>query len=78
MGVNQILELVKQLPYVEQLTVAEAILHSILQQQRGHTYTDEEDARLSIAAEALFSDYEKDEELTVFTQLDGESIYEEK
>ncbi|NUQ23230.1 MAG: hypothetical protein HUU34_04705 [Saprospiraceae bacterium] len=78
MGVHQILALVKQLPFVEQLTVAEAILHSILQQQRDHTYADEEDARLSIAAEALFADYEKDEELTAFTQLDGEGIYEEK
>ena len=72
MGVSQILELVRQLPYVEQLTIAEAILHSILEQEKRHPYTDHEDVKLSIAAEALYEDYEKDEELTIFTQLEGD------
>lgn len=79
MGVSQILELVRQLPYEEQLAIAEAILHSDLEQERKYIQPDENlDEQLAIAAEALFEDYAKDEELTIFTQLDGEAFHEEK
>ncbi|MBN8682506.1 MAG: hypothetical protein J0L99_07630 [Chitinophagales bacterium] len=78
MGVNQILDLVQGLPYLDQLKVAEAILHGILEkEQPGQTVSDTEDAKLMIAAEALYEDYIADEELTIFTQLDGEVVYEQ-
>ena len=78
MGISQILELVKGLPYVDQLTIAEAILHSVLEQEKGLSKVGDDDTKLSIAAEALYEDYKNDEELTIFTQLDGEAIHEEK
>ena len=77
MGVSQILDLVRQLPNNEQLAIAEAILHSLLTQEKGNSSSYEPDAKLAIAAEALFEDYAKDEELTIFTQLDGEAFHEE-
>ncbi len=70
MGVNQILDLVKQLPYLEQLTIAEAILRSMLEREKGSSKFDVSDEKLSIAAEELYEDYEKDAELTVFTGID--------
>jgi hypothetical protein len=79
MGVNKIMELVQNLPYLEQLKIAEAILHSILERaQKDIPAADTEDARLAVAAEALFKDYVEDEELTIFTNLDGDVFYEQK
>lgn len=78
MGVNQILDLIRQLPYLEQLTIAEAILRSILDREKRSSRFDVSDEKLSIAAEALYEDYEKDPELTVFTQIDGEAFHEER
>ncbi len=78
MGVSQILELVQDLPRIEQLKIAEAILHSILEkEQHEKTSYNIGGENLSIAAEVLLQDYLEDDELTIFTQLDGDSIYEE-
>jgi hypothetical protein len=73
------MELVQKLPYLDQLKIAEAILHSILEkEQEGQPSSEIVDVKLAIAAEALYKDYMEDEELTVFTQLDGEAIYEQE
>lgn len=71
MGVNQILDLVRQLPYLEQLTIVEAVLRSMLEREKGSSKFDVSDEKLSIAAEALYEDYERDAELTIFTKIDG-------
>lgn len=75
MGVSQILELVQDLPRIEQLKIAEAILHSILEKEQHEktSYNIEKD-NLSIAAEALLQDYLEDDELTIFTHLDNDAI----
>lgn len=70
MGVNQILDQVKQLTYLEQLTVAEAILRSILEREKESPLPGISDEKLSAAAEALQEDYENDADLTFFAQFD--------
>jgi hypothetical protein len=62
-----IMRSVNQLPWQQQMLLAERIIHSIRQKEQ---------PSLKIAAEHLYADYMTDENLTVFTQLDCEDFYE--
>jgi hypothetical protein len=80
MSVNQIIQLAKQLPAMEQLAIAEALLQSVIAQQKMYPdpVIDDQQTSMSIAAEALLNDYTNDEELTIFTQIDGDPVYEKR
>ena len=63
----EIIRTVNRLPMLQQMLVAERILHSIRKRKQ---------PSLEMAAERLYVDYMTDENLTVFTQLDYEDFYE--
>jgi hypothetical protein len=70
MNTTQILHEIGMLPRQTKMFVVEKVLHSIRQQEQ----KDE----MKRAAEILYDDYMNDKELTIFTNLDGESFYESK
>ena len=79
MNFNQVISVVQQLPLLDQVRVAEHILHSVIEkEEKKQAYPDDRDIKLSVAADLLLNDYATDEELTVFTALDGEKVYEQK
>lgn len=80
MSVNQIIQLAKQLPAMEQLAIAEALLQSVIAQQKSYSNTesDTQPHSMSLAAEALLDDYTNDQELIIFTTIDGDPIYEKR
>ena len=63
----EIMRNVNRLPLLQQMFIAEQIIHSIRKRER---------SSLEMAAECLYKDYMTDENLTVFTQLDCENFYE--
>lgn len=68
MQANKILEEIKKLPITKRLYVVEKTMNSIR--------IEEEKNEMSRAAEILLPEYEKNEELTVFTQIDFDDFYE--
>lgn len=80
MTYTEMLEALKKLTLTERLALMEAVLHHTRAelQQRPHQLLapDERTARLTAAAQALLPDYTTDTELTSFTALDGEDVYE--
>jgi hypothetical protein len=79
MDSSQILEEIKRLPPGERLTLIEATLHTLraeLPLASAKLTRAERRRRLADGARALLADYRTDKELTVFSALDGEDIYE--
>jgi hypothetical protein len=68
MKASEIIEEINKLPISKRIYILERSIHLI----RKH----EEQQQMKYAAEKLSKDYEKDEELTVFTTLDFDNFYE--
>jgi len=65
---SKILEEILKLPIAKQLYVVEKTMNSIR--------AEEEKNEMERAAEILLSEYEENEELTIFTQIDFDDFYE--
>lgn len=79
MSTSQIIEAIKQLPPGERLSVIEAALqtlHAELPPPKPRMSRAERRRRLAEGAQALLADYESDPELTLFTTLNMDDIYE--
>lgn len=69
-----------KLPLVEQLTVVERVLHTILaaaktgEKSRLDPETSERARQLRLAAQTLLRDYQSGGDLTVFSALDSEEF----
>ncbi len=77
---TEILEELKKFTISERLTIIETALRLIREdlQQVEQSLTRSEKRRLmATAAKALLQDYATDDELTIFTTLDGEDFYAE-
>lgn len=75
---TEILEELKKLSVQERLEIIDAVVHLLrqdLHQIEQPKTRQERKERLTAAAELLLPDYEKDEELTSFTALDGEDFH---
>jgi len=70
MRTNEIIKEIKRLPVSKRIYVVEKAIHSIRMQEKAKT--------LENAANALYSDYKNDIELTAFTSLDIVEFYETK
>ncbi|HEX30810.1 TPA: hypothetical protein ENG04_12095 [Candidatus Poribacteria bacterium] len=77
---TEILEELRKFTISERLTIIETALRLIREdlQQVEQSLTRSEKRRLmATAAKALLQDYATDDELTIFTTLDGEDFYAE-
>ncbi len=70
MNTNEIIREIKRLPVSKRIYVVEKTMRSIR--------TQEDEDIMKKAADALYSDYKTNTELTVFTNLDFEGFYETK
>lgn len=70
MRTSEILKEIQRLPISKRIYLIEKTIHSIR--------TQEEKLQMEKAAKLLYSDYETDNELTIFTNLDFEDFYETK
>ena len=68
MRTNEIIKEIQRLPVHKRIYVIEKTIHSIRKQ--------EDKNELKKAADNLLIDYESDKELTSFTNIDFEDIYE--
>lgn len=76
MNTTKILKILPKLSNSDRLKIAQEALR--LTQQDNKTLTEEEiKQQWSIAATEALEDYTSDEELTVFTSLDGEPFHED-
>lgn len=73
MGAIEIISEIQKLPVNQRLLIVEKILQ-LIREESDNREIDE----LSIAAKELLVDYETDEELTAFTAIDSEDIYEKE
>ena len=66
-----------RLPAEERLRIVEQTLHDLREQLDGapRWSAAERRERLSVAADALKSDYAEDRDLTAFTTLDGDDFH---
>ncbi len=71
----QILDIIKSLPLSEKFSLVELIFKNIKEETIHH---ENRTKARQAAAELLLADYEEGEDLTVFTVLDTEDIYEVK
>lgn len=71
----KILDAVKQLPLSEKLYIIELIFRDI---REDTINKGKEEEKRKKAAELLLTDYQQDEELTIFTTLDKEDFHETK
>lgn len=74
----EILAEFQRLSMLQQLEIIKATVHIFEQRLREQVKETTEKLPLAKAAEALLKDYEDDEELTIFSSLDGEAFYAEK
>ncbi len=70
MRTTEILKEIKRLPISKRIYLIEKTIHSIRKQEEKH--------QIEKTAEMLYSDYETDNELSIFTNLDFEDFYETK
>ena len=70
MKTNDLIKEIQRLPISKRIYVIEKTIHSIR--------TLEDKSQIKKAADALYSDYKTDAELTAFTELDFEHFYEAK
>ena len=68
MQIAVIIQEIRNLPVRQRIYIAEQTLHSI--------HIEEEDSLLRDAVGVMLKDYQTDEELRVFTQLDCADFYE--
>ena len=73
---NEILLEIRRLSPIEQLTLAETVLHWARENLQAPLSSVEDEQAMAVAAQALREDYLNDKELTAFTVLDGEDFYE--
>ncbi len=73
MSAIEIISEIQKLPINQRLLIVEKILQ-LIREEAEKKEVDE----LSIAAKELLIDYETDDELTVFTAIDSEDIYEKE
>lgn len=73
MSAIEIISEIQKLPVSQRLLIVEKILQ-LIREGSDKRETDE----LSLASKELLIDYETDEELTAFTALDSEGIYEKE
>ena len=69
MTTTSIVKQLNKLPLTDRLLVIEKVLKSIRQ---------DSNENLDHAVSALYNDYKTDKELTIFTDLNNESVYEAK
>lgn len=70
MRTNEIIREIQRMPISKRIYVVEKTIHSIR--------TQEDKNMMKKAADALFTDYKTDDELTAFTNLDFIDFYEAK
>lgn len=70
MRANDIIKEIQRLPLSKRIYVVEKTIHSIRKEA--------EKENLKKAANELLSDYQTDENLTIFTEIDLEDFYETK
>jgi len=70
MRTNEIIKEIQRLPIAKRIYVVEKTIHSIRMQ--------EDKNQMKKAAELLISDYNTNQELTLFTKLDFDDFYEAK
>jgi hypothetical protein len=68
MNTEELITEIRKLPVRERILIAEKTIKSIREL--------EESQALSVAAEALFSEYKTNKELTSFTNIDFDHFYE--
>ncbi|MCX6266329.1 MAG: hypothetical protein NTW16_03100 [Bacteroidetes bacterium] len=68
MRTTELIKEIQNLPLQKRIYVIEKTIHLIRKQ--------EDSAQMRNAADALFSDYKSDKELTIFTDIDFENFYE--
>ncbi len=68
---TKIVEEINRLPLSEKIYIIEIVLKNIRQET-------EQTPSLAEGAKALLQDYENDRDLTAFTALDGENLYESR
>lgn len=71
----EILAALKQLTNAERLEMAKAALRMAREDWKSLT-SEEKQQQLALSAQLAILDYLQDEELTAFTALDGEEVYE--
>lgn len=71
----KILDAIKQLSLSEKLHIIELIFRDLREDAAD---MEKEDERRRKAAELLLTDYQEDEELTIFTTIDQEDFHETK
>ncbi len=71
----EILAALKQLTNAERLEIAKAALYIAREDWKSLT-SKEKQQQLALSAQLAILDYLQDEELTAFTALDGEEVYE--
>ena len=69
----QILDFVKRLSFSEKLEIIELIFKNI---KEDNIHIENKTAQRKAAATLLLADYQQDDELTAFTALDHEDLYE--
>jgi len=67
MSTREILQIIRQLPFNERISIIEKALK---------TLHESKDAQLEKAANSLMADYKTDKDLTAFTEIDFEKFYE--
>ncbi|GET42485.1 hypothetical protein [Microseira wollei] len=72
---SEIVEALKHLTNAERLEIAKAALCMAREDWKSLT-NEEKQQQLALSAQLAILDYLQDEELTAFTALDGEDIYE--
>ncbi|WP_372948747.1 hypothetical protein [Mariniphaga sp.] len=68
MKADELLKEIEKLPLHKRMYLVEKTLHTIRKK--------EDLDQMNLAAEALYSDYKKDKDLTAFTDIDFEDFYE--
>lgn len=68
MKTTELIREIQRLPFQQRIYVIEKTIHSIRKQ--------EDTNLMKKAADALSEDYQTDKELTIFTNIDFEDIYE--
>lgn len=68
MSTKELIEEIQRLPVAERIRVLEATLRSLREKELKHS--------LSIAAEALETEYRSNKALTAFTDIDMDAFYE--
>ena len=75
MKTTEILQVIPELAIGDRLAIAEIALQSMRQDWEMLTL-EQKEQHLALSAQLAAVDYDKDKELTVFTELDSEEFYE--